>query len=112
MYESLFTLVLSFMLRSMIKRRTNLAEKFNSQVVSISNLEPYEKGKLEIILDSDVEDLQEVLNQAYDKTYKKQFKLLADPNAREFITLNLDYIKKYYKKGKGRFLVFIYCLLF
>lgn len=94
-YESLFTLAPSFVLGAMIKRNQNLVKKFNKQVKSyLNNLNEDQKEKLDIILESDVEQLQEVMKTAYSKTKKKQFKLLSEPKAREFITYNLNEIKK------------------
>lgn len=94
-YESLFTMAPSFILGSMIKRNSNLVSKFKSTVVSsLKNLDDKQKEKLEIILDSDVSELQNVMKVAYSKSKKKQYKLLADPKAKKFIELNLNEIRK------------------
>ena len=46
------------------------------------------------ILNSDVDDLQAIMGEAYDKTGKKQYKILANPKYKEFITSNIDEIRK------------------
>ncbi len=95
MYESLFTIAPSILLGTMIRRKANLVKRFSSQIEHyLANLDNEQKYKLDLILNSEVEDLQEVLAQAYRKTHKKQFKQLSDPKAREFIVLNLSYLKK------------------
>ena len=94
-YESLFTKTPSLVLSAMAKRKTNLVSKFDSQIKSrLSNLNDSQKAKLELILNSDVDDLQNLLAIAYEKSNKKQYKILADPKNKEFIKLNLDEFKK------------------
>ncbi|MCD7781325.1 MAG: hypothetical protein LUG89_01295 [Methanosphaera sp.] len=94
-YQSLFTLAPSFLLGRYIKNNTNLVGKFSSQVESqLKGLNNKQKEQLDLLLESDVNDLQELLIQAYKKTHKKQFKQLAQNDARDFIMLNLTEIKK------------------
>ena len=63
-YDFLFTMTPSFLMGTVIKRNTNVVKKFNSTEI------------------------------AYKKTHKKQYKLLSDYKARDFIKLNLDELKK------------------
>ena len=94
-YASLFTKAPSLLLGRMIKKNANLVSKFQSTVKSsLGKLNDKQKEQLNIILNSDVEDLQSVLKEAYDKTGKKQFKLLSEDKAKDFIKINLDYLKK------------------
>ena len=55
------------------------------------------KNKLDIILKTDVEDLQNILYEAYMKSNKKQYKILANPEYKDFIEFNLDEIRKMVK---------------
>lgn len=94
-YESLFTMAPSFVLGTMIKRNSNLVSKFNNQIKSnLEKLNDKQKKQLDIILSSDIDELQELMKVAFSKTNKKQYKQLANPNAKEFIKLNLDEIRK------------------
>ena len=97
-YESLFTIAPSFLLGRYIKKNTNLVKKFSSQIKSqLKNLDSKQQEQLNIVLSSDINDLQQLMLKAYKNTNKKQFKLLAQPNAGEFIRLNLSEIKKLMK---------------
>ncbi len=97
-YESLFTLAPSFLLERFAKRNSNLVLKFKSTIEShIDNLNDDQKNKLDIILKSDVEDLQSILYDAYMKSNKKQYKILANPKYKDFIEFNLNEIRKMVK---------------
>ena len=78
-YTHLFTMVPSFVLEMMARKNSN----FDDQ-----------KNKLDIILNSDIDELQFVMDEAYRKTGKKQFKILANPKYKDFIQHNLSEIKK------------------
>lgn len=94
-YNYLFTLAPAFVLKGMAKRNSNLVSKFKSTIQSyLVNLTDEQKSKLDIILNSDVGYLQDIMRDAYSKTNKKQYKILADPDNIEFIELNLNEIKK------------------
>ena len=94
-YESLFSLAPSFLLESFAKRESNLVLKFKSTIQSyMNNLDNEQKGKLDIILDSDISQLQSLMQEAYQKTNKKQFRILANPRYKHFIDVNLDEIRK------------------
>ena len=98
-YSHLFSLVPSFVINSMAKRNSNLVAKFDSTIKSyLDNLTHDEKIKLDLILSSDVDYLQSVMQEAYEKRNKKQYKVLANPDYRNFIILNLDELKKIIKK--------------
>ena len=94
-YEHLFTMTPSFVLKRMAKRNSNLIDRFRPTVEShLSKLNDEQKVKLGIILNSEVEDLQDFLSEAYMKTKIKQYKILADPKNRGFIELNLSELRK------------------
>ena len=94
-YEKLFTMTPSFILSTMIKRNTNLVLKFKSQVVKfINGLNEKQEKQLELIFNSDIDNLQALMMEAYKKSKKKQYKLLANPKNKDFIKMNLDELKK------------------
>ena len=94
-YGSLFTSVPSLILRGMIRSNKNIVKKFESRVKSqFSNLTEEQHRKLELILNSEIADLQEVMRIAHEKTGKKQYKLLSEPKAAKFIQTNLGELKK------------------
>lgn len=94
-YEHLFTMAPSFLLRSMIRRNSNLVSKFRPAIEShLSKLDDEHKAKLDVILNSDIDDLQSVLAEAYKKRRINQYKILADPKNRDFVEMNLKELKK------------------
>ncbi|WP_432645003.1 hypothetical protein [Methanobrevibacter sp.] len=94
-YDYLFTLVPPFILERMAKKNSNLVGKFKSKVQSyIDNLSTEQRIKLIVVLNSDVSKLQEVMMDSYFKTNKKQYKILANPDYKSFIVLNLDELRK------------------
>ena len=94
-YEHLLTLAPPFLLKRMAKKNSNLVNKFKPRVQSfINSLNDNQKRKLDILLVTDVNDLQELMGEAYSKSNKKQYKILADPKNREFIELNIEELKK------------------
>ena len=94
-YQHLFTLVPSFVMEGMARRNSNLVLKFESKIKShMNSLNAEQKRKLEIILNSEVDELQAIMNEAYLKTHKKQYKVLANPKYKDFIEINLNELKK------------------
>ena len=94
-YESLFALAPSFLLKRFAKKNSNLVLKFHSSIQShLENLNDEQKRKLDIILKTDVSELQNILHEAYVQTDKKQYKILANPKYKQFIELNLNEIRK------------------
>ena len=93
-YETLFTLAPSFLLEGFARRNTNLVSKFRSIIQSyMDNLTEIQKDKLNIILKSDIDELQSIMKEAYVRTGIKQYKILANPNYKGFIKDNLDEIR-------------------
>ncbi|MBE6487018.1 MAG: hypothetical protein E7Z85_09290 [Methanosphaera stadtmanae] len=101
-YEFVLTKVPSLLLGTMIRRNANLVSKFESQIVSkLNSLNDVQEKQLEIILNSDVSDIQEILKDAYEKSGKKQYKQLSDPKATKFLENNLSELKKIVKEIKN-----------
>ena len=93
-YNYLFTFAPSFLLEGMAKKNSNLVKKFKSTIQSyMDNLTDIQCVKLNVILDSDVSELQAIMQEAYEKTNKKQYRILANPNYSQFIELNLNELK-------------------
>lgn len=100
-YEFVLGKVPSLLLGTMIKRNSNLIGKFESTIVShLGSLNELQQKQLNIILNSDIADLQNILKDAYEKSGKKQYKLLSEPKAKEFIEKNLDELRKLVNKEK------------
>lgn len=94
-YQHFLKLVPPFLLGRMAKKNSNLVKKFESKVQSyLSNLNDIQRKKLHILLNSDISDLQAIMGEAYRKTNKKHYKILADPSNREFIELNIQELRK------------------
>lgn len=94
-YAHLFTLAPAFILETMARTNANLVSRFESSITHyMANLTPDQKKKLHIILASDIEDLQEKMREAFIRTKKKQYRVLANPSHREFIEKNLNEIRK------------------
>ena len=97
-YESLFSLAPPFLLEMFAKKNKNIVLKFKSTIQSfIYKLTEDEKNKLEIILNSDIEELQSIMKEAYIKSEKKQYNILANPQYRQFIEININEIKNIVK---------------
>lgn len=93
-YERYFTLVPPFLLERFAKRNSNLVAKFESKVESfLSNLNNNQKKMMDIVLNSEIDELQAVMKEAYQKSNKKQYKILANPKYKPFIENNLNQIR-------------------
>ena len=94
-YQHFFNLVPTFLLERMAKKNSNLVKKFQSKVEGyLAKLSDNQKKKLDILLVSDIDELQALMDEAYAKTNKKQFKILANPSYKEFIELNIEELRK------------------
>ena len=94
-YEKFFTLMPPFLLERFAKKNTNMVSKFKSRVESyMAKLNDNQKIKLDLVLNSDVEDLQSIMNEAYAISNKKQYKILANPKYKQFIEDNLEEVRK------------------
>lgn len=94
-YEDLFNLAPAFILEMFAKKNTNIVLKFQSQIMNhISNLDEVQKKKLDLILMTDIAELQSIMMETYKKTKMKQYKVLANPKYREFIEKNFNELRK------------------
>ena len=94
-YEKFFTLTPPFLLERFAKKNKDIVSKFESQVDKyLGKLSEDQKKKLDILLESDIDDLQAIMAEAYQKTNKKQYKILANPKYKPFIETNLNEIRK------------------
>lgn len=94
-YEKFFMLTPPFLLERFAKKNTNLVSKFKSKAENyMNNMSDNQKAKLDIVLNSDIEELQSIMAEAFEKSNKKQYKILANPKYREFIELNLNEVRK------------------
>ncbi|WP_405305373.1 hypothetical protein [Methanobrevibacter sp.] len=97
-YEKFFNLTPPFLLERFAKKNTNLVLKFESKVkIYMDNLNDHQKKKLEFLLSSNIDDLQRVMDDAYRRYGKKQYKILANPKYKEFIKINLNEVSKMIK---------------
>lgn len=60
----------------------------------MDNLTSDQKHKLDLILSSEINELQGIMNEAYIKTGKKQYGVLANQDYKKFIEDNLDSIRE------------------
>ena len=94
-YAHLFSLAPSFILERMAKKNSNIVHKFQSSIQSyIDSLTDEQRNKFEILLNSDIAELQALMHEAHRITNKKQYKILANPQHRDFIEKNLAELRK------------------
>lgn len=94
-YSHLFSLAPSFILQRMAKKNSNIVDKFRPSIQSyIDSLTEEQKNKFHIILNTGIDELQALMAEAHRKTNKKQYKILADPQHRNFIEKNLAELRK------------------
>lgn len=94
-YEKLFTLVPPFLLERFAKKNTNVVLKFKSRVESfLAKMSDNQKNKLDLVLSSDIDELQAIMADAYSKSNKKQYKILANPKYKPFVESNLNEVRK------------------
>jgi hypothetical protein len=90
-----FTRVPPLVLKMVVKGNKNVVRSFEAQVRDhYQQLTTEEKVKVEKVLEMPVSELQRILQNVYLETHQKQLKILADPGAEPFITLNLQELRK------------------
>ena len=91
----LFTKVPVILLKVAVSSNMNAVKRFEDQVMSYkTRLSPEEMEKIDLITKMPVSEIQRMLLSVYEKTGKKQFKVLADINAQKFISINLEELRK------------------
>lgn len=94
-YENLFSLIPPLLLKRFARKNTNLVLKFQTQIKKyLSELSDNQKNKLEILLNTEIDELQSLMEEAYQKSNKKQYKIFANPKNRQFIENNLNELHK------------------
>lgn len=89
-----FTKVPAFLLKRFVSSETNLVKQFEDQVAAYKNqLSDKELYKIAKVTEMPVKELQEILANVYRENRKEQLKILADPRAEPFITVNLQELK-------------------
>ncbi|KAF5078562.1 hypothetical protein [Methanobacterium aggregans] len=89
-----FDRVPSLILRGFVSRNANVVKSFKNQIDSYKNkLSEEDIAKVAKVIEMQVPELQELMNNVYKKTHKKQLKILSDPKAEPFITKNLKELK-------------------
>ena len=90
-----FTKVPVILLKGAISSNMNAVKRFEEQIISYkTSLSPEEMKKIGLLTKMPVNEIQSLLLSVYEKTGKKQFKLLADPTAQNFISINLKELRK------------------
>ncbi|WP_414469229.1 hypothetical protein [Methanobacterium sp. ACI-7] len=89
-----FTAVPVVLLKGAISSNMNAVKTFENQIESYkTQLTPLEKQKIKAVTEMPVPEIQKILYNAYERTNKKQLKILADPKAEKFISRNLNELK-------------------
>ena len=65
-----------------------------SSWLHINALSDEQLEKLDLMLRTDIIELQAIMKEAYRKTKIKQYKILANPKYKEFIESNLNELRK------------------
>jgi hypothetical protein len=87
----LFTRVPSIILRRWVSKESNIVKSFHGQLESYKNrLSDQDMVRVEMVMEMPVDEMQAILKRAYNRTGKKQLKILADPKAKPFIILNME----------------------
>lgn len=91
----IFTKIPLILLKGAIKGKMNVVESFQDQVESYkSKLTNEEMDKIKAVIEMSVPELQKIIYSTFEKTGKEQLRVLADPNSEEFISINLNELKK------------------
>lgn len=94
-YEKFFTLIPPFLLERFAKKNTNIVQKFKSKIESfLAKMSDNQKNKLDLVLSSDIDELQSVMADAFSKSNKKQYKILANPKYKQFVEDNLNEVRQ------------------
>lgn len=91
----IFTKVPSIILKGIVAGKSNVVKSFESQILEYkSQLSPEEIIKIKLVLETPVNELQEILYNSYKKTGKKQLKILSESKAEPFIEKNLNQLEE------------------
>jgi hypothetical protein len=77
------------------RKNKNLVSRYKPIIQGyMDNLTLDQRNKLDIILSSDVDELQSIMDEAYRRSGKRQYQILANPNYKKFIVDNLDGLRE------------------
>ncbi|AMD18392.1 hypothetical protein TL18_10465 [Methanobrevibacter sp. YE315] len=93
-FQGIFSLMPAFVFEGVAKKKKNLTKKFESTIRAYLNSASEEDlNKIRRVLNTDIDELQVVMGEAYKKTNDKHFKVLANPKYKEFVELNFNELK-------------------
>jgi hypothetical protein len=91
----IFTKVPSLILKGVVAKKSNVVKSFESQILGYKEqLGDDELAKIRVVLEMPTSELQEILRRSYEKTGKKQLKILSEEKAEPFIEKNLAELEK------------------
>lgn len=84
-----------FVANKYVSLNINAVEEFEDKIEDYKNkLSEEDLFKIRKIIETPVEELQDVLNELYLETNMEQFKIMADPKAKPFIDLNVRELRR------------------
>ncbi|MCE5213596.1 MAG: hypothetical protein LLF83_02620 [Methanobacterium sp.] len=84
-----------FVVEKYINLNINAVEEFENRIKDYKNkLSEEDLLKISNIIETPLEELQDLLNRLYLETGLKQFKLMSEPQAKPLIELNIDELKR------------------
>jgi hypothetical protein len=91
----IFTKVPALILRGIVAGNSNIVKSFEGQIIEYkSKLSDEEIAKLKLVLEMPISELQGILHRSYERTGKKQLKILSNPKAEPFIVKNLKQLEE------------------
>ncbi len=98
---SMFTQVPDTLLLMMVKKKVDVVSQFEAQIKDqMGGLDEPTREKIEAVLTMPIEDLQEILEDAYKETGAKQLRTLSEPKARGFLEANLGQVHRILSEGE------------
>ena len=89
-----FTKIPAFLLKRWISKNKNLVKTFQGQIEGYKDkMSDKDMVKLNTVMNMSVDEIQDILDKAYQQTQKKQLKILADPPAKTFIEMNMHELR-------------------
>ena len=94
-YENLFTMAPAFLLETLARTNTDLVTKFKPIIRGyMDELTPEQRHKLDLLLASEIHELQSLMHEAYTRSKKSQYRVLANPKYKKFIEDNLEGLRR------------------
>lgn len=84
-----------FVVNKYVSLNINAVEEFDDRINKYKKeLSEDDLSKIRKLIETPVEELQDILSKMYSKTKMEQFKILAEPEAKPLLELNLQELKK------------------